>query len=230
MCRVFSCVVGREYDQGFSWQNSISLCPASFHIPRPKLPVTPGVSWLPTFSFQLPIMKRTSILGVLEGLVGLHRTVQLQLLQHYWSGHRLGLPWYWMVYLGNKQRSFCRFWDCIQVLHFRLCCWPWWLLHFFWGIAALSSRCNGHLSQIHPFQSILVHSFLECWCSLLPPPVWPLPICLDSWTWHSRFLCNIALYSIRPCFYNQSHPQLGIVFALAPSLHSFWSYFSTDLQ
>ena len=27
---------------------------------------------------------------VLEGLAGLHRTVQLQLLQHYWSGHRLG--------------------------------------------------------------------------------------------------------------------------------------------
>ena len=30
--------------------------------------------------------------------------------------------------------------------------------------------------------------------------------------------------------HHQSHPQLGIVFALAPSLHSFWSYFSTDLQ
>ena len=29
----------------FSWQNSISLCPASLHIPRPNLPVTPGVSW-----------------------------------------------------------------------------------------------------------------------------------------------------------------------------------------
>ena len=28
---------------------------------------------------------------VLKGLVGLHRTVQLQLLQHYCSGHRLGL-------------------------------------------------------------------------------------------------------------------------------------------
>ena len=27
----------------------------------------------------------------LKGLVGLHKTVQLQLLQHYWSGHRLGL-------------------------------------------------------------------------------------------------------------------------------------------
>ena len=50
----------------------------------------------------------------------------------------------------------------------------------------------------------------------MPSPVWPLPICLDSWTWHSMFLCNIALYSIRPCFYHQSHPQLGIVFALAP--------------
>ena len=48
----------------FSWQNSISLCPASFHIPRPNYPVTPGVSWLPTFAFQSPIMKRTSFLGV----------------------------------------------------------------------------------------------------------------------------------------------------------------------
>ena len=27
---------------------------------------------------------------VLKGLVGLHRTVQIQLLQHYWLGHRLG--------------------------------------------------------------------------------------------------------------------------------------------
>ena len=33
-------------------------------------------------------MKKTSFLGVLvlEGLVCLHRTVQLQLLQHYWRG------------------------------------------------------------------------------------------------------------------------------------------------
>ena len=30
----------------FSWQNSISLCPTSFRIPRPNLPVTPGVSWI----------------------------------------------------------------------------------------------------------------------------------------------------------------------------------------
>ena len=37
-------------------------------------------------------------------------------------------------------------------------------------------------------------------------------------------------FFIGPCFYHQSHPQQGVVFALAPSLHSFWSYFSTDLQ
>ena len=48
----------------FSWQNSISLCPASIHTPRPNLPVTPGVSWLPTYAFQYPIMKRTSFWGV----------------------------------------------------------------------------------------------------------------------------------------------------------------------
>ena len=56
----------------FSWQNSISLCPASFCIPRPNLPVTPGVSWLPTFAFQSPIMKRTSFgVLVLKDLVNL---------------------------------------------------------------------------------------------------------------------------------------------------------------
>ena len=66
---------------------------------------------------------------VLEGLVGLDRTIQLQLLWHYWLGHRLGLPWYWIVCLGNEQRAFCRFWDCTQVLHFGLFCWLWWLLY-----------------------------------------------------------------------------------------------------
>ena len=31
--------------------------------------------------------------------LGLHRTIQLQFLQRYWLGHRLGLLWYWMVCL-----------------------------------------------------------------------------------------------------------------------------------
>ena len=92
-----------------------------------------------TFYFCIPVPYNEKdifffFILVLEGFVGLHRTIQLQLLQHYWSGHRLELLWYWMVCLGNEQRSFCRFWDCNQVLHFRLFCWLWWLLHFFQGI------------------------------------------------------------------------------------------------
>ena len=66
----------------------------------------------------------------LEGLIGLQRTVQLQLLQHHWLGHRLELLWYWMICLGNEQKSFCYFWDCTQVLHFGLFCWLWGLLYF----------------------------------------------------------------------------------------------------
>ena len=37
-----------------SWQNSISLCPASFRIPRPNLPVTPGVFL--TSYFCIPVL------------------------------------------------------------------------------------------------------------------------------------------------------------------------------
>ena len=37
----------------------------------------------------------------------------------------------------------------------------------------------------------------------------------------SRFLYNIALYCIRPYFHHQSHPQLGVVFALAPSMYIY---------
>ena len=36
---------------------------------------------------------RLNLFGVLvlKGLIGLHKTIQLQLLECYWSGHRLGL-------------------------------------------------------------------------------------------------------------------------------------------
>ena len=85
------------------------------------------------FYIQVPYNEKDIFWGVLvvECLVGLHRTIQVQLFQHYWSGHRLGLLWYWTVCLGNEQRSFCHFWDCIQVLHFGLFFLLRWLLHFF---------------------------------------------------------------------------------------------------
>ena len=54
-----------------SWQNSISLCPASFRIPRPNLPVTPGVSWLPSSCKEIhqSILKEISPGCSLEGLM-----------------------------------------------------------------------------------------------------------------------------------------------------------------
>ena len=45
----------------FSWQNSVSLCPASFCSPRPNLPFIPGITLLPTFAFQPPVRNRLSI-------------------------------------------------------------------------------------------------------------------------------------------------------------------------
>ena len=61
----YLCVVGREC---LLWPvcslSKALLAFASFCTPRWNLSVTPGVSWLPTFAFQSPIMKRTSFLGV----------------------------------------------------------------------------------------------------------------------------------------------------------------------
>ena len=93
----------------FSWQNSISLFPASFCTPKPNLPVTPGVSWLPTFAFQYPLMKRTSFwVLVPKGLVGLHRTTQVHLLQHYWGGRGIDLDdrdTEWFALESNRYHS-----------------------------------------------------------------------------------------------------------------------------
>ena len=62
---------------------------------------------------------------------------ELDTTEHTWitnqpSGYEIVVSlWSWMVCLGNEQKSFCHFWDCIKVLHFGLVCWPWGLLHFF---------------------------------------------------------------------------------------------------
>ena len=150
MCRVFSCVFGRLR---LLWPvHSLGITLLAFALLHSVLQgkFTCYSRRFLTSYFCLPVPYNEKDIFfwvlVLEGLVGPHRTVHLQPLQRYWLGHRLGLLWYWMVCLGNEQRSFCRFWDCIQVLHFRLFCWPWWPLHFFWGIPARSSRYNGHLS------------------------------------------------------------------------------------
>ena len=120
MCSVFSCVVGRGC---LLWPvHSLGKTLLAFALLHS---VFQGqicqICFLTSyFCIPVPYNEKDIFWGgwVLEGLVDLHRTIQLLLLQHYWSGYRLGLLWYWMVCLGNKQRTFFPFWDCIQVLHF----------------------------------------------------------------------------------------------------------------
>ena len=58
---------------------------------------------------------------VLEGLVGLHRTIQLQLLQRFWLGIDLDYcDIEWFALETNRDHSVV--FDCIEVLHFRLFC------------------------------------------------------------------------------------------------------------
>ena len=68
---------------GFSWQNFVSLCPASFCTLRPNLPVTPGISWLPNFALLSPMMKRIQLaLLLLFSCSVISDSLQLHGLQH----------------------------------------------------------------------------------------------------------------------------------------------------
>ena len=92
----------------FSWQNSISF--ALLHS------ILQGQICLLLQVFLDILLLHSSPLEwkghlfwvlVLKGHVGLHRTVHSQLLQCYWLGRRLRLPWYWMFALEtNRDHSF----------------------------------------------------------------------------------------------------------------------------
>ena len=83
---------------------------------RLNLSVTPGISWLPTFSLG-SLRWKGHLFGVLflEGPVHLYKTIQLQLLFinvwdiTLWTVILNNLPWKW-------KRSSCCFWDCTEVL------------------------------------------------------------------------------------------------------------------
>ena len=119
MCRVFSCVVGRGC---LLWPvHSLGKTVFAFALLHSIFQGQICLLLQVFFDFVLlhssPLKWKGHLFWVLvlKGLVCLHRSIQLQLLQRYWLGHRLGLLWYWMVCLGNEQRS-----DCIQVLHLGL--------------------------------------------------------------------------------------------------------------
>ena len=133
MCRVFSCVVGRGC---LLWPvPSLGKTLLAFVLLHFVLQGQTCLLLQVSLDFLLlhfsPLWWKGHIFWVLVlGLVGLPRTIQFQLFQHYWLGHRLGLLWYWMACLGNKQSLFC----CFETAP-KYCildsCWLWGLLHFF---------------------------------------------------------------------------------------------------
>jgi len=120
LCRVFSCAVGRGYLLWPMCSLGKTLLAYECFILYSKAKFACYSRYLLTSYFFIPVHLFWVL--VLEGLVGLYRTVQLQLLQRYQSGHRLELLMLNGL-LGNEQRSFCLFWDGIQVPHFRLLCY-----------------------------------------------------------------------------------------------------------
>ena len=109
MCRVFSCVLGRGC---LLWSvRPLGKTPLPFALlhfvlrGQTCLFLQVSLDFLLLHSSPLWWKEHHFLMLVLEGLVGLHRTILLQLLWHYWFGHRLGLLWYWMVCLGNEQWS-----------------------------------------------------------------------------------------------------------------------------
>ena len=175
MYRVFSCVVGRGCLLLpvclFSWQNSVSLWPALFYTPKPNLPVTLGSSWLPTFAFQSPIMKRTSLwVLVLRGHVGLiepfnfsffsitgwgidldYCDIEWFALGNGFPGNGFpgnGLPWEWFAGKWNLRNGLPQKWTFLRLHPSMAFCT---LLLIVMATPLLlrscpSSRYNGHLS------------------------------------------------------------------------------------
>ena len=127
MCRVFSCCWKRMFaiNSAFSRQKSVSLWPAHFVL-QGQICLLLQVFLDFLLFHSSPQWWKGHLFGVLvlKTLVVLHRTVQLQLLQHYWLGHRLGLLWYWMICFGKKPKISLSFLRCTQVLH----CGPFYWL------------------------------------------------------------------------------------------------------
>ena len=98
ICRVFSCVVRRGC---LLWPVcSLGKTLQAFDLLHFVLQGQICLLFQVSLDFLLlhfsPLWWKGHLLGllILEGLVDLHRTIQLQLLLNYFLGHRLGLLWY----------------------------------------------------------------------------------------------------------------------------------------
>ena len=150
MCRVFFCVVGRGC---LLWPvcslGKTLLVFAMLHfVLQGQICLLLQVFLDILLLHSIPLWWKWDLFWelVLEGLIGLHRTVQPQLLQCYCRG--IGLDYSdieWFA-LEMNQDHFVVFWDCTQVLHLWFFCWQWGLYHFFLGILAHSCKSSGHLN------------------------------------------------------------------------------------
>ena len=97
MCRVFSCVVGRGCLQWpvHSLGKTLLAFPLLHSVFQGQICLLLQVFLGFLLLHSSPLWWKGHLFWVLvlKGLVGLHRTIQLQLLQRYWLGHRLGLLW-----------------------------------------------------------------------------------------------------------------------------------------
>ena len=107
MCTVFSCVIGRGclLSPGCSLGKTLLAFALLHSVLHGQICLLLQVFFDFWLLHSSPLNEKDIFWGVLvlQVLVGLHRAIQLQLLQHYWSGHRFGLPWYWIVSLENEQ-------------------------------------------------------------------------------------------------------------------------------
>ena len=122
-----------------------------------------------------------------------------------------GLPWKQIEIILLFLRLYPSILDSLQ---FGFFCWLWWLLHFFQGILAHSSRYNCHLSLIHPFQSISVCWFLKCQHSLLPSPVWHFQFTLVHGPNIPGSSCAILLFTALDLASITSHIYNRVLFFL----------------
>ena len=104
----------------------------------------------------------SSLLLILAGVVDLHRTVQLQLLQHQYLRLKLVSLWCWIVYLGKVK----------SLSHVRLFATPWTMATRLlrpWDFPGKSTRVGCHvlLQGIFPTQG-LNPGLLHCRQMLYP--------------------------------------------------------------
>ena len=164
-----------------------------------------------------------------EVLVGRHRSIQLKLFKHYWLGHRLGLLWHWMVALErNRDHS------VIFIIATNYC-----TLDSFCDYEGYSIFSQGFLPSIVDTVVIWIKFTHSSPFNSLIPKMSMFTFAISCLTTSNLFYFIDPTFQVPMQYCSLQHQTLlpspvtttpGCCFALALSLHSFWSYFSTDLQ